>query len=146
MKKQFKIPWILYIYIKLKKSYKLNIKDLVIGDLFRIVGVRRKEKTYRMREGWKIEMFTLRGCDKCEMLKTGLRDNGIPFTEIDITSNSILGDKLEEIYQCSQYPMVSFKGNHQIIWLPESFSLPSPNIKIYNSIVELIEQIKYYLK
>ncbi len=105
-----------------------------------------KEKTTKMINDWKIEMFTLQGCEKCETLKRDLNTNNIPYSEHDVTTNPFLGDRLEEMYKCEGYPMVIFKGTSQIIWLPESFLLPSPNIRIYNSIPELIQNIKSTLK
>lgn len=99
-----------------------------------------------MINDWKIEMFTLQGCEHCEMLKHGLEISGIPYTDHDITNNYFLGDRLEEIYQCESYPMVVLKSTPQIVWLPESSLLPSSNIKIYNSIPELIQNIKSTIK
>ena len=99
-----------------------------------------------MINDWKIEMFTLQGCKKCEMLKCGLDGNDIPYSEHDVTINPFLGDKLEEMYKCEGYPMIVLKGSIQMVWLPESFLLPSPNIRIYNSIPELIQNIKSTIK
>ena len=99
-----------------------------------------------MEKRWMIEMFTLGGCDKCETLKRGMDENGIRYNVYQINKNSVLGDKLEETYKCYTYPMVIFKGLTQKIWLPETSLLPSPNINIYHSISELIEQIKHEIK
>lgn len=99
-----------------------------------------------MINDWKIEMFTLQGCEYCEMLKSGLNVNGISYTDHDITNNPFLGDKLEEVYKCESYPMVVLKGDQRIVWLPESSLLPSSNIKIYNSIPGLIQNIKSTIK
>lgn len=83
-----------------------------------------------------IMVYALETCDKCKMLNDGLDRNGIKYHYIDVSKNDILGDKLEEVYECTSYPMV-LKDN--IMFLPYT-SLPiTPNIKIYNSIAELIQ-------
>lgn len=90
----------------------------------------------------KMVLFTISGCNYCNLLKLGLLGYGIEFEEVNISQNSILGDKLEETYKCKSYPMVLIK-NSNVIWLPESSLLPSPNIGIYNNINELIENLKF---
>ena len=81
-------------------------------------------------------VYALETCDKCNILRDGLDRNGIQYQYININKNDKLGDKLEEVYKCTSYPMVL---NKSIMFLPYT-SLPiNPNIKIYNSITELIQ-------
>jgi glutaredoxin len=83
-----------------------------------------------------IMVYALETCDKCNMLKDELDRNGIQYQYINISRNNTLGDKLEEVYKCTSYPMVLSKS---IMFLPYT-SLPiNPGIKIYNSITELVK-------
>lgn len=85
-----------------------------------------------------IRVFALETCDKCKELKNGLDKNNIQYQYINISKNDKLGDKLEEVYKCTSYPMVL---KNDIIFLPYT-SLPiTSNIKIYNSITELVNLI-----
>lgn len=81
-------------------------------------------------------VYALETCDKCNTLRDGLDRNGIQYQYINISRNDKLGDKLEDVYKCTSYPMVL---NNNIMFLPYT-SLPiTSNIKIYNSITELIQ-------
>ena len=83
-----------------------------------------------------IMVYALETCDKCNMLKNGLDRNGIQYQYINISRNDKLGDKLEEVYKCTSYPMVL---KNDIMFLPYT-SLPiNPGIRIYDSIDELIQ-------
>jgi len=90
---------------------------------------------------WEMVMFTLRGCEHCKQLREGFDTLEIPYTNIDVSSNPYLGDKIEQLYKCDSYPMVVLKEPYNYVWLPESFLLPSPNIKVYNNIYGLIDEI-----
>jgi glutaredoxin len=83
-----------------------------------------------------ITLYTLEMCNRCNEIKDELDKRGIRYQNINISNNDRLGDTLEDVYKCSSYPMV-LKNN--IMFLPYT-SLPiTPNIKIYNSIAELIQ-------
>jgi glutaredoxin len=90
---------------------------------------------------WDLVMFTLGGCEHCRQLMKGLDTLKIPYTNIDVSSNPYLGDKIEQLYKCDSYPMVVLKEPYNYVWLPESFLLPSPNIKVYHDINYLLENI-----
>jgi glutaredoxin len=90
---------------------------------------------------WEMVMFTLRGCEYCKQLREGLDTLEIPYTNIDISTNDKLGDTLEETFKCTSYPMVLLKEPTQITWLPETELLTSTNIKVYNNIYGLIDEI-----
>ena len=83
-----------------------------------------------------IMVYALETCDKCNMLIYELDKNGTQYQYINISKNNKLGDKLEEVYQCTSYPMVL---NNNIMYLPYT-SLPiNSGIRIFNSIKELIQ-------
>ena len=87
-------------------------------------------------------VYALETCNKCQELKNGLDIENIQYQYINISRNDKLGDKLEEVYKCTSYPMVLINNIEPIMLLPYT-SLPiTPNIKIYNSIAELIQMIK----
>ena len=94
----------------------------------------QNERQRKMGNG--IMVYALETCDKCNTLRDGLDKNGIQYQYINISRNDKLGDKLEDVYKCTSYPMVL---NNNIMFLPYT-SLPiTSNIKIYNSITELIQ-------
>ena len=86
-------------------------------------------------------IFTLNGCGQCKQLKEGLDTLNIPYTNIDVSNNSNLGDKIEETFKCTSYPMVLLKEPTQITWLPETELLTSTTIRTYNNIYGLIDEI-----
>lgn len=91
-----------------------------------------------------VMVFMVYGCRYCDMLKDGLDKNGIRYKGIDVGLDNGVGDIIESTYKCTKYPMVIFhKINRSLIWLPETELLPSPNVRIYNTIEQLIKEIKY---
>jgi len=92
-------------------------------------------------EKWEMVTFTVEGCGHCETLKSGLRTLGIPFNDINVSRNDKIGDMVEKTYKCYSYPIIILKSPTQIDWLPETELLPSPSIKTYFSIYELIDEI-----
>ena len=83
-----------------------------------------------------ITLYTLETCDKCKVLINGLDRNGIMYKNVNISNNDKLGDTLEHTFKCTSYPIILKDG---IMFLPYT-SLPiTPDIKIYNSIAELIQ-------
>jgi glutaredoxin len=100
----------------------------------------QNERDRKMGNG--IIVYALETCDKCNTLRDKLNQNGIQYQYINIDKNNELGDKLEDVYKCTSYPMVLINKVGYTMFLPYT-SLPiTPNIKIYNSIAELIEMIK----
>ncbi len=89
-----------------------------------------------------LTIYTLETCKRCRTLKEGLNQLGINYKEINVDKNPSIGDKIEEMYKCFKYPMVYSQHPSNIIWLSESSLLPSSNVKIYNSIDGLLEQLK----
>jgi glutaredoxin len=90
---------------------------------------------------WDMVMFTLGGCGHCRQLREGLDTLNIPYTDIDVSNNPNLGDKIEQLYKCYSYPMVVLKEPYNYVWLPNVCSLPSPNVKVYSNTYQLIDEI-----
>lgn len=89
-----------------------------------------------------IMVYALETCSKCQELRNGLDEENIQYQYINIDKNNELGDRLEGIYRCTSYPIVLINKVKPIILLSYT-SLPiTSNIKIYNSIAELIQMIK----
>jgi glutaredoxin len=55
-----------------------------------------------------IVIHTLPYCIYCKILKDTLIKMGIPFQDINIDENEKLGDKLEEHYQTTSWPIILF--------------------------------------
>jgi len=88
-------------------------------------------------------VFTVYGCEYCNRLKDGLDEKGIRYRDIDVSRNDDIGDMIESTYKCTKYPMVALHSpNRSIIWLPETDLLLSVNIKIYDTIKQLIKEIE----
>jgi len=85
-----------------------------------------------------ITVFALETCDKCNQLKGELDRNGIQYHYVNVSKNDQLGDILEETYKCTSYPIVA-KG--AITFLPYTSLSNTRNIKIFNSIDELIKML-----
>lgn len=56
-----------------------------------------------------IIVFTLNGCSHCSILKTKLKEQSYPFTEIEITNNQKLWDKVVEQTNHNVLPTVFIK-------------------------------------
>ena len=87
-------------------------------------------------------IYTLSGCKYCDELKRGLNKEGIGYTDVNVSNNDELGDKIEALYGCENYPMVALKYPQQIVWIPQATLVHSPTIKMYTTIEYLINQIK----
>lgn len=99
----------------------------------------------RIDKKWEMMIYTLEGCKYCELLKKGLDTEGIRYTDVNISQNDILGDKIEEMWGCENYPMVELKYPQHIVWIPQPSFIHSPlHIKMYTTIEYLINQIKSY--
>ena len=92
---------------------------------------------------WDMMIYTLEGCKYCDQLKNGLNKEGIGYTDVNITQNDLLGDRIEKLFGCENYPMVELKHPQQIVWIPQISLIHSPiQIRIYPTIENLINQIK----
>jgi len=95
----------------------------------------------KMRK-WEMIIYGIENCGYCTELKEGLKKINIPFIYINISNNEELGDKIEEIYKCPVYPIISLKYPQQITWLSGTSLLRSPSIRTFDTIKELITNIK----
>lgn len=91
---------------------------------------------------WDMIVYTLEGCGYCDQLKNGLNEEGIGYTDVNITHNDILGDKIEKLFGCENYPMVELKHPQHLVWIPQATLVHSPHVKMYTTIEYLINQIK----
>jgi glutaredoxin len=88
-------------------------------------------------------VFTIYGCEYYNELKDGLDKKGIRYRNIDVSKNDDIGDMIESTYKCTKYPMIALHSpDRVIIWLPETDLLLSVNIKIYDTIKQLIKEIE----
>jgi glutaredoxin len=89
-----------------------------------------------------IIIFTIEGCEYCNKLKEGLDEKGIKYKNMDVSRNDEMGDMIESTYKCDKYPMVILHSHSRsLIWLPETELAPSPYIRIYNNINQIIKEI-----
>lgn len=102
---------------------------------------KQNERDRKMGNG--IMVYALETCGECNKLIDGLDRNGIKYQYINISKNDALGDKLEEVYKCTSYPMVL---NNNVMFLPYTSLSITSNIKIYNSIAELINYLTNKIK
>jgi glutaredoxin len=94
---------------------------------------------------WEMVVYGIEGCGYCSELKNGLGVMNIPFTYINISDNEELGDRIEEVYKCPVYPMVSLRQDkipQQIAWLPGTSLLHSISIRVFDTINQLLINIK----
>lgn len=87
-------------------------------------------------------IYGIEGCEYCSELKRGMGIMNIPFTYINISADDELGDRIEEIYKCPVYPMAILKQPQQIAWLPGTSLLHSDAIRTFDTIKELLTNIK----
>ena len=91
---------------------------------------------------WKMVIYGIEGCEYCNELRDGLGIMNIPFTYTNISANEELGDMVEDIYKCPVYPITILKYPQQIAWLSGTSLLHSPSIRIFDTIPELLINIK----
>ena len=91
---------------------------------------------------WEMVIYGIEGCKYCLQLKNELGIMNIPFTYINISDNDELGDRIEKIYKCTVYPIVITNNTQRIIWLPETSLLPSHSVRVFDTINQLLINIK----
>lgn len=87
-----------------------------------------------------IKTYTLENCTQCYELKVMLLSNGISYTGYNVSEDSKLGDKIEDLLKCYLYPIVSI-GN---IWLVPESEIDSNDIITYSDFEDLINLINKY--
>lgn len=99
-----------------------------------------------------INVYALQGCDKCSKLVNELKVEGISCNIIYDTDNDELFDELEELVDCTNYPIVvvhpnnilevlDFNGKDTYI-IPSECKSKKSNIINYNDVFDIINIIK----
>jgi glutaredoxin len=98
-----------------------------------------------MNEEVNIRLLTLNGCDYCTWLKSELDNEGIEYVNIDADVFSEFTESVETLYQTNHYPVVFIEYKDKVVALLSETRLePSDNVRIFNTIPELIGMIKQY--
>ena len=92
----------------------------------------------------KIELYVLKGCEKCSRIKYGLVADEIPYEEIDCSSTENKKcDSLEDKVDCGKYTMavVKKKGSTTIVHFCDGKSTTNKKIPV-DSEDKFINEIK----
>jgi glutaredoxin len=104
-----------------------------------------KRKIDKKGEG-EITIYTLPYCDYCSLLKGTLDKLEIPYTDVDIDVNVLMGDWLEENLKTESYPIIYFKKKDgEYIYILSETNLETLNgVRIFNTIEEALEILTQY--
>ena len=104
-----------------------------------------EEKIGRKGEG-EITVYSLPYCDYCNLLKGTLDRLEIPYTDMNIDLNPLMGDHLERNLKTESYPIIYFrKSPGEYIYILSETNLESLNsVRIFNTIEEAIEILAQY--
>jgi len=104
-----------------------------------------KEKIGKKGEG-EITVYSLPYCDYCNLLKSTLDKLEIPYTDVDVDLNPIMGDWLEDNLKTESFPIIYFKKRDgEYIYILSETNLESLNsVRIFNTIEEAIEILAQY--
>lgn len=104
-----------------------------------------KRKIDKKGEG-EITIYTLPYCDYCSLLKGTLDKLEIPYTDVDVNVNPLMGDWLEENLKTESYPIIFFrKLPGEYIYILSETNLESLNgVRIFNTIEEALEILTQY--
>ena len=93
-----------------------------------------------------ITVYSLPYCDYCNLLKGTLDKLEIPYTDINIDLNPLIGDHLEDTLKTESYPIIHFKKREgEYIYILSETNLESLNdIRIFNTIEEALEILTQY--
>ena len=99
-----------------------------------------KEKIGKKGEG-EITIYSLPYCDYCNLLKGTLDKLKIPYTDVDVDENVLMGDWLEENLKTESYPIIYFKKRDgEYIYILSETNLETLNgVRIFNTIEEALE-------
>ena len=104
-----------------------------------------EEKIGKKGEG-EITVYSLPYCDYCNLLKGTLDKLEIPYTDIDVDTNVLMGYWLENNLKTESYPIIYFrKSPGEYIYILSETNLESLNsVRIFNTIEEAIEILAQY--
>ena len=93
-----------------------------------------------------ITVYSLPYCQYCNLLKDTLDKLDIPYTDINIDLNPLIGDHLEDTLKTESYPIIYFKKREgEYIYILSETNLESLNgVRIFNTIEEAIEILAQY--
>lgn len=99
-----------------------------------------KEKIGKKGEG-EITIYSLPYCDYCNLLKGTLDKLEVPYTDVDVDENVLMGDWLEENLKTESYPIIYFKKRDgEYIYILSETNLETLNgVRIFNTIEEALE-------
>ena len=104
-----------------------------------------EEKIGKKGEG-EITVYSLPYCDYCNLLKGTLDKLEIPYTDIDVDTNVLMGDWLENNLKTESYPIIYFrKSPGEYIYILSETNLENlTGVRIFNTIEEAIEILAQY--
>ena len=104
-----------------------------------------EEKIGKKGEG-EITVYSLPYCDYCNLLKGTLDKLEVPYTDIDVDENVLMGDWLEENLKTESYPIIYFKKRDgEYIYILSETNLETLNgVRIFNTIEEALEILTQY--
>lgn len=88
-----------------------------------------------------ITLYTLPHCTYCQLLKGALNKLDIPFSDVDVEENVLIGDWLEENLKTESYPIIYYKrAPEEYIYILSETNLETLNkVHIFNTIEEALE-------
>ena len=104
-----------------------------------------EEKIGRKGEG-EITVYSLPYCQYCNLLKGTLDKLEIPYTDVDVDLNPIMGDWLEDNLKTESFPIIYFKKREgEYIYILSETNLETLNgVRIFNTIDEALEILLQY--
>ena len=104
-----------------------------------------KDKIGKKGEG-EITVYSLPYCQYCNLLKGTLDKLEIPYTDVDVDVNPLMGDWLEENLKTESYPIIYFKKRDgEYIYILSETNLESlTGVRIFNTIEEALEILGQY--
>ena len=93
-----------------------------------------------------ITVYSLPYCDYCNLLKGTLDKLEIPYTDIDVDTNVLMGDWLENNLKTESYPIIFFRKHPgEYIYILSETNLESLNgVRIFTTIDEALEILLQY--
>ena len=88
-----------------------------------------------------ITLYTLPHCTYCQTLKGALNKLEVPYIDIDVEVNELMGDWLEEKLKTESDPIIYFKKSpEEYIYILSETNLETLNgVRIFNTIEEALE-------
>jgi len=104
-----------------------------------------EEKIGKKGEG-EITVYSLPYCQYCNLLKGTLDKLEIPYTDVNVDLNPIMGDWLEDNLKTESFPIVYFKKREgEYIYILSETNLETLNgVRIFNTIDEALEILLQY--